>query len=41
MSFETDILSLAERTCTAAEDLGSMTTRIKNDWLLRSAVDPS
>ena len=37
MSFETEILSLAERTRTASESLGSMQTKIKNDWLLRSA----
>jgi len=37
MSFETEILSLAERARTASHSLGSMQTKIKNAWLLRSA----
>ena len=37
MSFETDILSLAERTRTASETLGAMQAQVKNDWLIRSA----
>jgi len=37
MSFETEILSLAERTRTASETLGAAQTKIKNDWLLRAA----
>jgi glutamate-5-semialdehyde dehydrogenase len=37
MSFETEILSLAERACTASHSLGALNTKIKNDWLLRCA----